>query len=123
MYFWHAAGGGTGGGFAIKLLHETMEIFPEKRIAQFASMTIFPSASMPSSIIEPYNTVMTCHKLLDMDRVRFCVCFDNHKLYTSVKELCGITSPEFYQMNQLIARVFSSMTMAQRFSMSAGGLD
>ncbi|KAG9090072.1 alpha-tubulin [Ceratobasidium sp. UAMH 11750] len=67
---------------------------------------------MSSSVVEPYNSVLTTHSTPQNSDCSFMV--GNEAIYDICKNL-GVSSPGFTNLNLLIAQVVSSITASLRF--------
>merc|ERR1712054_562902 len=68
----NAVGGGTGSGLCALLLERLSVDYGRKSKLSF---TIFPSPQVSTAVVEPYNTVLSTHGLLEHTDV--CVLLDN----------------------------------------------
>ncbi|BAO42108.2 tubulin alpha-1 chain [Kluyveromyces marxianus DMKU3-1042] len=90
--FTHSLGGGTGSGLGSLLLEHLSLDYGKKSKLEFA---VYPAPQVSTSVVEPYNTVLTTHTTLE------------HADY--------IQRPSFSNLNNLIAQVVSSVTASLRF--------
>jgi tubulin alpha len=67
---YHSFSGGTGSGFAARLLECINRDYPKKTKIEFA---IYPSEHLSSVIVEPYNSVLVTHAMLEYSDVAFLV--------------------------------------------------
>ena len=106
----HATGGGTGSGLGSLLLERMSVDYGRKSKLSFA---VSPSPKVSTAVVEPYNSVLSTHALLEHTNVTFCL--DNEALY----DICGrhldIQKPTYSNLNRLIAQVISSLTASLRF--------
>jgi tubulin alpha len=106
----NSCGGGTGSGFG-SLLLEHMRIDYSKKCK--LSFCIWPSPQISSAIVEPYNSVLCVHSLLEHSDV---TCpFDNEALYDICKRNLDVERPSYSNINRLIAQCISSLTTSLRF--------
>jgi len=75
--------------------------------------SVYPAPKMSTSVVEPYNSVLTTHTTLEHSDCSFMV--DNEAIYDICRRNLGITSPSFTNLNRLIAQVVSSITASLRF--------
>ena len=75
------------------------------------SCPIFPS-NMRSSVVEPYNTVLSTHSILEHNDLT--VYFDNQQLYKICEDKLGIGSPNYTDVNKVAADYISSMFASMR---------
>lgn len=104
-------GGGTGSGFSSLLMERIAADFPKKCKLGF---NIYPSPRISTAVVEPYNTVLSTHALLEHNDVT--VVLDNEAIYDICKSRLGINRPSYTNLNRLIAQVVSSLTASLRFS-------
>jgi len=75
---------------------------------------IYPSPQLSNAVVEPYNTVLSTHSLLDYTDVSFLL--DNEAIYDICKRSLGIARPSYQNLNRMIAQVISSLTVSLRFN-------
>jgi tubulin alpha len=126
FFVFHSFGGGTGSGFGALLLERLSTDYGKKSKLEFC---VYPAPQLSSSIVEPYNSVLTTHTTLEHSDCSFMVCIigciafmthflfqvDNEAIYDICKRNLGIASPSFSNLNRLIAQVVSSITASLRF--------
>ncbi|CDR40239.1 CYFA0S04e06656g1_1 [Cyberlindnera fabianii] len=108
--FTHSLGGGTGSGFGSLLLEQLSLEYGKKAKLEFA---VYPAPQVSTSVVEPYNTVLTTHTTLEHADCTFMV--DNEAIYDICRRNLDISRPSFSHLNQLIAQVVSSVTASLRF--------
>ncbi|CCK71411.1 alpha-tubulin TUB3 KNAG_0G03540 [Huiozyma naganishii CBS 8797] len=108
--FTHSLGGGTGSGFGSLLLEELSENYGKKSKLEFA---VYPAPQVSTSVVEPYNTVLSTHSTLENSDCTFML--DNEAIYDMCTKRLGIARPSFAHLNNLIAQVVSSVTASLRF--------
>ncbi|KAJ7714685.1 Tubulin/FtsZ [Mycena olivaceomarginata] len=107
FFVFHSFGGGTGSGLrspsgeAVDGLRQKVEV----RV-----LCVYPAPQLSSSVVEPYNSVLTTHTTLE-----HCDLVDNEAIYDICKKNLGVVSPSFSNLNRLIAQVVSSITASLRF--------
>merc|ERR1711898_88455 len=106
----NAVGGGTGSGLGALLLERLSVDYGRKSKLSF---TIFPSPQISTSAVEPYNTVLSTHGLLEHTDV--CVILDNEAMYDICRRNFDIERPRYSNLNRLLAQVISSLTASLRF--------
>lgn len=106
----HSVGGGTGSGFGSLLLDQLSVEYGKKSKLDFC---IYPSPHISSSVVEPYNSVLSTHSLLEHTDVAFLL--DNEAIFDICRKSLGIEQPTFTNLNRLIAQVISSLTASLRF--------
>ncbi|KAG0144944.1 hypothetical protein CROQUDRAFT_659243 [Cronartium quercuum f. sp. fusiforme G11] len=110
FFIFHSFGGGTGSGFGALLLERLSADYGKKAKLEFA---VYPAPKMSSSVVEPYNSVLTTHTTLEHVDCSFLV--DNQAIYEICNKNLGVVSPGFTNLNRLIAQVVSSVTASLRF--------
>jgi tubulin alpha len=68
FFLFHSVGGGTGSGFGSLLLERLSVDFHKKSKLDFC---VFPSPQVSTSVVEPYNAVLSTHSLLEHTDVAF----------------------------------------------------
>jgi tubulin alpha len=106
-----SSGGGTGSGYGVHLLEH---LHDEHSKIKRNSITVLPSRTLSTSTVEPYNAMMAASAMLD--GTELTVNIQNEALYN----ICNFKSPLYSEaitychLNQLIAQIFSSMTVSIR---------
>eukprot|EP01129_Flabellula_baltica_P010228 TRINITY_DN42_c0_g1_i1.p1 TRINITY_DN42_c0_g1~~TRINITY_DN42_c0_g1_i1.p1 ORF type:complete len:451 (+),score=135.77 TRINITY_DN42_c0_g1_i1:92-1444(+) len=108
----HSVGGGTGSGFSSLMLERLSVDYGKKKPK--LDFCVYPSPKISTSVVEPYNSVLSTHALLEYTDVAFM--FDNEAIYDIAKNNLGIPKPSYRHLNQLIAQVISSLTSSLRFN-------
>eukprot|EP01087_Luapelamoeba_hula_P004263 TRINITY_DN1419_c0_g1_i1.p1 TRINITY_DN1419_c0_g1~~TRINITY_DN1419_c0_g1_i1.p1 ORF type:complete len:460 (-),score=80.96 TRINITY_DN1419_c0_g1_i1:203-1582(-) len=106
----HSVGGGTGSGFGALLLERLSVDYGKKSKLDFC---VFPSPQISTSVVEPYNSVLSTHALLEHTDVAFML--DNEAIYDICRNNLGLEKPTYTNLNRLIAQVISSLTASLRF--------
>jgi len=106
----HAVGGGTGSGLGALLLERLSLDYGKKSKLGF---TVYPSPQVSTAIVEPYNTVLSTHALLEHTDVD--VILDNEAIYDICKRALGLQKPTYTNLNRLISQVVSALTCSLRF--------
>eukprot|EP00854_Cymbomonas_tetramitiformis_P017248 gene17248-20522_t len=75
--------------------------------------TIYPSPQVSTAVVEPYNSVLSTHSLLEHTDV--AVLIDNEAVYDICRRSLDIERPTYTNLNRLIAQVISSLTASLRF--------
>lgn len=128
FFVFHSFGGGTGSGFGALLLERLSTDYGKKSKLEFC---VYPAPQLSSSVVEPYNSVLTTHTTLEHSDCSFMVMqilshhlriteiprfkVDNEAIYDICKKKLGVTQPGFTNLNRLIAQVVSSITASLRF--------
>jgi len=111
FFVFHSFGGGTGSGFGALLLEHLSTDYGKKSKLEFC---VYPAPQLSSSIVEPYNSVLTTHTTLEHSDCSFMV--DNEAIFDICKKSLNVSQPSFSNLNRLIAQVVSSVTASLRFS-------
>lgn len=107
----HSVGGGTGSGFGSLLLERLSVEYGKKSKLDFC---IYPSPQVSTAVVEPYNSVLSTHSLLEHTDVAFML--DNEAIYDICKKSLSIEKPNYQNLNRLVAQLISSLTTSLRFS-------
>ncbi|KAM0686348.1 alpha-tubulin [Conglomerata obtusa] len=105
----HSFGGGTGSGFGALVMDRLSQEYGKKSKLEFS---IYPAPRVSTAVVEPYNSILTTHTTLDHSDCSFLV--DNEAIYDMCINL-GIKSPDYSDLNRIIAQVVSSITASLRF--------
>merc|ERR1711881_12123 len=106
----HSFGGGTGSGFGALLLERLSVDYGKKCKLEFA---VYPAPQVSSSVVEPYNAVLSTHSTIEHADCTFLV--DNEAVYDICRRNLDIPRPDYEHLNRLIAQVVSSITSSLRF--------
>ncbi len=106
----HAVGGGTGSGFGSLLLERLSVDYGKKSKLDF---TVYPSPQVSTAVVEPYNSILSTHSLLEHTDV--AVMLDNEAIYDICRRSLDIERPTYTNLNRLVAQVISSLTASLRF--------
>jgi len=107
---YNAVGGGTGSGLGCLLLERLSVEYGKKSKLNFC---IWPSPNLSNCVVEPYNSVLATHSLLEHTDV--AVLLDNEAAYDITKHFLDIGNPTYVNLNRLLAQVISSLTCSLRF--------
>merc|ERR1712072_688185 len=106
----HSFGGGTGSGFGALLLERLSVDYGKKSKTEFA---VFPAPQVSTAVVEPYNSCLCAHAMLEHSDVAFMV--DNEALYDICRRNLDIERPTYTNLNRLLAQCISSITCSLRF--------
>merc|ERR1711881_93082 len=106
----NACGGGTGSGLACLLLERLSVDYGKKSKLSF---TTWACPQISTAVVEPYNTVLCVHSLLEHTDVTFCL--DNEALYDICRRNLDIERPTYTNLNRLMGQIISSLTASLRF--------
>lgn len=107
---YHSLGGGTGSGLGAMLLERLSDEYKGKIKV---SLSVFPSPSVSTTVVEPYNSVLSTHSLIEHTDVSLVL--DNEAIYDIAKHKLNIELPSYTNLNHMIAQVVSSSTSSIRF--------
>ena len=100
----------TGSGLGSLLLERLSVDYGKKSKLGF---TIYPSPQVSTAVVEPYNSVLSTHALLEHTDVT--VMLDNEAVYDICRRSLDIERPTYTNLNRLLAQVISSLTASLRF--------
>merc|ERR1719305_2127837 len=106
----HAVGGGTGSGLGALILERIAVDYRKKSKIGFE---VYPAPKISTCIVEPYNSMLSTHWLLDHTEVSLII--DNEAIYSICQKQLNEDRPSYKNLNEIIAKVVSSMTAALRF--------
>jgi len=106
----HAVGGGTGSGLGMLILERLAVDYRKKSKIGFE---IYPSPTISTCIVEPYNGLLSTHWLLDHTEVSLVL--DNEAMYRICRGTLKVEKVQYSHLNQLAAKNISCMTAALRF--------
>ena len=107
----HSFGGGTGSGYTSLLMERLSTDFAKKCRLGFA---IYPAPQVSTSVVEPYNSVLTMHTTLEHFDCVFMM--DNEAIYNISKRNLGVERPSYQSLNRLISQAVSAITASLRFT-------
>jgi tubulin alpha len=106
----NAVGGGTWSGLG-SLLLERLSVDYEKKSK--LGFTIYPSPQISNAVVEPYNSILSTHSLLEHTDV--AVILDNETIYDICSRQLDIERPTYTNLNRLVRQVISSLNASLRF--------
>lgn len=95
----HSFGGGTGSGFGALLMERLSLEYGKKCKLEFC---VYPAPQVATSVVEPYNSILTTHTTLEHSDCSFMV--DNEAIYDICRKNLGIERPGYENLNRLIAQ-------------------
>merc|ERR1712032_1349901 len=101
----NACGGGTGSGLGCLMLERLSVDYGKKSKLSF---TVWACPQVATAVVEPYNTVLCVHSLLEHTDVT--IMYDNEALYDICRRNLDIERPTYTNLNRLLAQVISSLT-------------
>ncbi|KAF5182032.1 Tubulin alpha chain [Thalictrum thalictroides] len=102
----NAVGGGTGSGLGSLLLERLSVDYGKKSKLGF---TVYPSPQVSTSVVEPYNSVLSTHSLLEHTDV--AVLLDNEAIYDICRRSLDIERPTYTNLNRLVSQVQRAVCM------------
>jgi tubulin alpha len=96
----HAVGGGTGSGLGSLLLERLSVDYGKKSKLGF---TVYPSPQVSTAVVEPYNSVLSTHSLLEHTDVT--VLLDNEAIYDICRRCLDTERPTYTNLNRLVSQV------------------
>lgn len=111
FFIYHSLGGGTGSGFSSLLMDHLVDNFAKKCKLEFI---VYPAPNVSTSVVEPYNSILSTHCTLDQTDCAFMV--DNQAIYDISQDRLAIERPTYCHLNRLISQVVSSITSSIRFN-------
>jgi len=106
----HSFGGGTGSGFNSLLMEHLSVEYGKKTKLEFA---VFPAPNISTSVVEPYNAVLTTHATMELSDCVIVV--DNEAVYDMCRRNLDFEGTTYTNTNRLIAQVVSAVTSSMRF--------
>ena len=74
---------------------------------------MYPSPTISTCVVEPYNALLTTHWLLDHTEISMVL--DDEAIYEICQKNLDIKRPSYDTLNRMIAKAVSSMTASLRF--------
>jgi len=94
----------------LSYLEDLSEDFRKKAKLDFC---VYPSPHVATSVVEPYNSVLSTHALLEHTDVAFLL--DNEAIYDICRKNLDIPRPTYTHLNRVVAQIVSSLTSSLRF--------
>ena len=102
--------GGTGSGLTSLILERLAAEYGKTTKLQYV---VSPSPLVSTSVVEPYNAVLTTHACFDNSDVVFLM--DNEAIYDICMNKLNKDRPTYTSLNRLICQIISSMSASLRF--------
>ena len=106
----HSLGGGTGSGLGTLVISKIREEYPDRILS---TTSVLPSPRVSDVIVEPYNTVLSMHQLIENTDAVYCI--DNEALYDICFRTLKLNAPTYGDLNHLVSAVMSGVTTCLRF--------
>lgn len=78
-----------------------------------ATFSVIPSAKTSDTVVEPYNSTLSVHQLVENADATFCM--DNEALYDICQQTLKLAKPTTGDLNHLISTVMSGVSTSLRF--------
>lgn len=78
-----------------------------------ATFSVLPSSQTSDTVVEPYNTTLSIHQLVENADSTFCI--DNQALDDICKRGLKLANPSNGDLNHLISHVMSGISTSLRF--------
>jgi len=92
------------------LMEQLKSEFGKKCKLEFS---VYPSPTISTAVVEPYNSILTTHTSIDNSDCAFMV--DNEAIYDICRKNLKIGRPSYSNLNRVIAQTVSSITASLRF--------
>jgi tubulin alpha len=109
--FFNSVGGGSGSGFASLILERLSSDVGKLSKLGFH---IYPSPQVSTSVVEPFNSVLASHYLVE--HINVGTILDNEAIYDICRKRLDMLVPAYCNLNRLISQVISSFTVSLRFA-------
>ncbi|KAK2116138.1 Tubulin beta-8 chain [Saguinus oedipus] len=86
------------------------EEYPDRIIN---TSSVLPSPKVSDIVVEPYNTTLSVHQLIENADETFCI--DNEALYNICSRTLKLTTPTYSDLNHLVSATMSGVTMCLCF--------
>ncbi|KAF0755420.1 tubulin beta chain [Aphis craccivora] len=106
----HSLGGGTGSGMGTLLISKIREDYPDRIMTTYS---IVPSPKVSDTVVEPYNSTLSVHQLVENTDETFCI--DNEALYDICFRTLKLTTPTYGDLNHLVSAAMCGVTTCFRF--------
>ncbi|GAB0090925.1 hypothetical protein DMENIID0001_057050 [Sergentomyia squamirostris] len=106
----HSLGGGTGSGMGTLIMSKIREEYPDRIMMTFS---VVPSPKVSDTVVEPYNSTLSIHQLLENTDETFCI--DNEALYDICFRTLKLGTPTYGDLNHLVSMTMSGVTTCLRF--------
>jgi tubulin beta len=84
-----------------------------------ATFSVMPSPLVSETVVEPYNAMLSIHQLTENSDMT--ICMDNEALHHICTHNLKISSPEFDDLNNIIAQVMGGVSTTLRFPGQVNG--
>ena len=109
----HSICGGFGSGYGSLLLHKMMVDYAKKSKITYS---MFPSPKISNLVVEPYNMILGMMSLIEY--ADLSILFDNEALYNICSNQMEKESPNYADINRMVARALSTSFSSTRFHSS-----
>merc|ERR1711951_284499 len=92
------------------LLLKIRDAYPDRITCTYS---VYPSPKVSDTVVEPYNSVLSSHQLLENSDETFII--DNEALYNIAHNILKNNQPTYEELNSLIAQATCGITCSLRF--------
>merc|ERR1712187_439940 len=103
--------GGTGSGLGCLMLERLSVDYGKKSKLSF---TVWACPQIATAVVEPYNTVLCVHSLLEHTDVTIMI--DNEALYDICRRNLDIERPTYTNLNRLLGQIITSCSQPMHLS-------
>lgn len=109
FFVFHSFGGGTGSGFGALLLERLSTDYGKKSKLEFC---VYPAPQLSSSVVEPYNSILTTHTTLEHSDCSFMVhfiCLSDFRILILNSTVLGRQRGHLRYLQEELGRRFSQL--------------
>ena len=77
------------------------------------TFSVFPSARVSDTVVEPYNATLSVHQLIE--NTDECMIIDNEALYDICFKTLKLSTPTYGDLNHLVSAAMSGISCCLRF--------
>lgn len=77
------------------------------------TFSVFPSARVSDTVVEPYNATLSVHQLIE--NTDECMVIDNEALYDICFKTLKLSTPTYGDLNHLVSAAMSGISCCLRF--------
>uniref|UniRef100_A0A2S2P542 Tubulin beta chain n=1 Tax=Schizaphis graminum TaxID=13262 RepID=A0A2S2P542_SCHGA len=92
------------------LISKIREEYPDRIMTTYS---IVPSPKVSVTVVEPYNSTLSVHQLVENTDKTFCI--DNEALYDICFRTLKVTTPTYGDLNHLVSAAICGVTTCFRF--------
>lgn len=106
----HSIGGGTGSGLGTLILNNVRDHYVDRITTSYS---VFPSAKVSQVVVEPYNSILAIHQLIENSDETFIL--DNEAIQNIATNILHLKKPNMQDLNLLISQITCGVTSSIRF--------